>query len=83
MFARRRSTSRKSAKNSGLLQRSERLQKERYGTKCQEKIAENLDFIKSSNFIRGISCSRVLWCRFPGKHPWRSLIVVKLEYLIQ
>ena len=69
IFARRRGTCIKSIKRSGSWQRSERLQKERYGTKCPEKIVENLDFVKSSNFIRGISCSCVLWCKFTGKHP--------------
>ena len=95
-----------------------------------EKIAENLDFVKSSNFISGsretavtaqkmkfsitdffrkcdqicrklriwshwlkksvmenfIFCavsSRVLWCKFTGKHPRRSAIIVKLEDLLK
>ena len=48
----RESTCIKSTKNSGLWQKSGRLKKQRYGIKCLEKIAENLDFVKSSNFIR-------------------------------
>ena len=34
-----------------------------------EKIAENLDFVKSSNLIRGISCSRASWCKVTRKTP--------------
>ena len=33
-------------------QNSERFQKDRCGTKCLEKIAENIDFTKCSNYIR-------------------------------
>ena len=38
MLGKRRCTSIKSTKNFGLWQRAERLQKERYGTKCWKKL---------------------------------------------
>ena len=44
-----------------------------------EKVAEKLDFVENSNFI--LESTKIKFCKFLEKYPWRNTIAVNLHNL--